>query len=172
MSVLPDVLDYGLKVVFCGAAAGTKSARAGAYYAGPGNRFWDTLYRIGLTPRRFQPEEFPLLLQHSIGLTDLIKTQFGRDSNLDFDDDARETLRARILDYAPRVLAFNGKRPAQEFLMRPLKYGLQEERLGDTALFVLPSTSGAAVGHWDETYWAALAVYVHALENEDGDLRP
>jgi TDG/mug DNA glycosylase family protein len=160
MPVLPDVLDYGLKVVFCGAAAGTKSARAGAYYAGPGNRFWETLYRIGLTPRRLDPGEYPTLLEYAIGLTDLIKTQYGRDSNLEFDDDARETLRGRIAEYEPRVLAFNGKRPAQEFFMRPVKYGPQEETIGATSVFVLPSTSGAAIGHWDET------VLLRELEDE------
>ncbi|RPI97284.1 MAG: mismatch-specific DNA-glycosylase [Chloroflexi bacterium] len=168
MPVLPDVLDYGLKVVFCGAAAGTKSARVGAYYAGPGNRFWETLYRIGLTPRRLDPAEYPSLLQYGVGLTDLIKTQYGRDSNLEFEGDAGESLRGRIAEYEPRVLAFNGKRPAQEFLLRPVKYGLQEETIGGTAIFVLPSTSGAAIGHWDETYWAALAVYLRELEDEAG----
>jgi TDG/mug DNA glycosylase family protein len=40
MSVLPDVLKPGLKVVFCGTAVGNKSARASAYYAGRGNQFW------------------------------------------------------------------------------------------------------------------------------------
>ncbi|MCC7210079.1 MAG: mismatch-specific DNA-glycosylase [Anaerolineae bacterium] len=168
MPVLPDVLDYGLKVVFCGAAAGAKSARAGAYYAGPGNRFWETLFRIGLTPRRLAPDDFRALVQYGIGLTDLIKTQYGRDSNLDFDDDARESLRGRIAEYEPRVLAFNGKRPAQEFFLHPVKYGLQDETIGPTAVFVLPSTSGAATGHWDETYWAALAVYLRRLEDEAG----
>jgi TDG/mug DNA glycosylase family protein len=33
--VLPDVLAPGLRVVFCGYAPGTASARAGAYYAAP-----------------------------------------------------------------------------------------------------------------------------------------
>jgi double-stranded uracil-DNA glycosylase len=34
--VLPDVLGPGLRVVFCGTAAGAVSAVRGAYYAGPG----------------------------------------------------------------------------------------------------------------------------------------
>ena len=45
--MLPDVLPPGLAVVICGTAAGTASARAGAYYAGPGNAFWATLTRSG-----------------------------------------------------------------------------------------------------------------------------
>lgn len=37
--VLPDLLRPGLRVVFCGTAAGAASALSGAYYAGRGNRF-------------------------------------------------------------------------------------------------------------------------------------
>ena len=58
MTILPDVLGPGLRVVFCGSAASTVAAARGAPYAGPGNRFWPTLFEIGLTPRRFAPEEF------------------------------------------------------------------------------------------------------------------
>ena len=37
--VLPDLIKPGLKIVFCGTAAGTVSAKRGAYYAHPQNRF-------------------------------------------------------------------------------------------------------------------------------------
>src|ERR1700753_3045292 len=57
--VLPDVLEPGLRVVFCGTAPGTASARAGAYYAGPGNRFWVTLHEVGLTPVLLRPAPPP-----------------------------------------------------------------------------------------------------------------
>jgi double-stranded uracil-DNA glycosylase len=60
-SILPDVLAPNLKVVFCGTAAGTQSAEVGAYYAGRGNKFWRTLYEIGLTPRQLAPHEFTSL---------------------------------------------------------------------------------------------------------------
>ena len=46
MVVLPDVLERGLKVVFCGTALGPTSAQVGAYYAGPGNQFWDVLFSV------------------------------------------------------------------------------------------------------------------------------
>jgi TDG/mug DNA glycosylase family protein len=45
--VLPDLLQLGLKVVFCGTAVGDQSARRGAYYAGPGNQFWNILAETG-----------------------------------------------------------------------------------------------------------------------------
>jgi TDG/mug DNA glycosylase family protein len=37
---LPNVLGPGLDVVFCGTAAGDRSAAFGCYYAGPGNKFY------------------------------------------------------------------------------------------------------------------------------------
>ena len=57
--VLPDVLEPGLRIVFCGTAAGHVSARRGAYYAHPQNRFWPALHAIGLTPRRLQAGGLP-----------------------------------------------------------------------------------------------------------------
>ena len=57
--VLPDVLAPGLRIVFCGTAAGTVSARRGAYYAHPQNRFWPALHAVGLTPRLMRPRTIP-----------------------------------------------------------------------------------------------------------------
>lgn len=57
MLVLPDVLGTGLNVVFCG-TAGSASAHAGAWYAGPGNKFWGTLHEVGFTPYRLAPSQF------------------------------------------------------------------------------------------------------------------
>ena len=164
-AVLPDVLGPDLKVVFCGSAVGSASARAGAYYAGPGNKFWPTLQRIGLTPRRLAPAEFRALAGCGIGLTDLCKTLSGPDRALAAAADDVAGLAAKIERHAPRVLAFNGKRPAGVFLgqrfglARP-GYGLQTERLGPSTLFVLPSTSGAANRWWDDAPWRALADYL------------
>ena len=79
---LPDVLTVGLRVVFCGTAAGVQSARAGAYYAGRGNKFWRTVFTVGLTPRLLEPAEFRTVTQYGIGLTDIAKTYSGADSGL------------------------------------------------------------------------------------------
>ncbi len=160
--VLPDVLAPGLKVVFCGTAAGLKSAERGAYYAGPGNKFYDVLFEIGLTPRRLDPAEFAILPQFGIGLTDLAKHTAGADKKLhiiDFDSDA---LRWKININAPKAFAFNGKRAAQEFYgVSKIELGKQERRIGQTTVWVLPSTSGASNGYWDLAYWRALADFVN-----------
>jgi TDG/mug DNA glycosylase family protein len=80
--VLPDVLRPGLAVVFCGTAAGEASARAGAYYAGPGNAFWRTLHEIGLAPGLLTPAEFERLPELGIGLTDVCKVRSGSDAEV------------------------------------------------------------------------------------------
>lgn len=156
--MLPDVLMAGLGVVFCGTAAGAQSARAGAYYAGRGNKFWRTLYATGLTPRLLEPADFRSVTQYGIGLTDIAKTYSGADSGLrrgHFDADG---LRHKIEEYAPRVFAFNGKKAAQAFYgINDLAYGRQAKAVGSTVIFVLPSTSGAASGFWDVRDWQRLA---------------
>lgn len=159
-AVLPDVLAPGLRVLFCGSAAGRASAAAGAYYAGPGNRFWPTLHRVGLTPRRLQPAEFRSLLDYRLGLTDLCKTAAGADRELPRDRDDAAALRHKIARYRPGVVAFVGKRAAQAALDAKLGYGLQDRPIGPAQTFVLPSPSGAARRYWDERPWAALAELV------------
>lgn len=77
--ILPDVMRPALKVAFCDTAAGTRSAQAGAYYAGPGNSFWATLHQIGLTPRELRPSEYKELLSYGVGLNDICKESSGSD---------------------------------------------------------------------------------------------
>ena len=57
----------------------------------------------------------------------------------------------------PGILAFVGKRAAQEVLGRPVGYGPQDVRVGVSEVWVVPSTSGAARGSWDLEPWLALA---------------
>ena len=159
--MLEDVLEPGLKLVVCGTAAGKRSAQVGAYYAGPGNKFWRTLAAVGLTPRQLAPAEYALLPTFGIGLTDVVKGQSGPDQNLRFSSAGPATLRSKIEQIPPRVLCFNGKRAASEYLRRDsLTYGWQHERIGSTRLFVAPSTSGAASGYWDIELWREMAAFV------------
>jgi double-stranded uracil-DNA glycosylase len=158
--VLPDVLAPGLALVVCGSGAGRRSAALGQYYAGPGNGFWRTLCEVGLTPRTLAPAEFGSLPQFGIGLTDLVKRHSGADAALSFGRADRDRLRAKIVRFGPRVLCFNGKRSAQEFLGRAVSYGPQHEEIGATSLFVAPSTSAAAKASWDLSIWRVLAALV------------
>ena len=163
--MLDDLLAPGLAVVFCGSAAGTRSAQLRQYYAGPGNKFWRILAGTGLTPRRLDPSEYPQLLSHGIGLTDLVKHQSGGDAQIDFRRASVRELEGKIARLQPGVLCFNGKRAACEFLgRREVEYGLQPEPVGATRLFVAPSTSGAANASWDPTQWQRLAELVRRTQ--------
>ena len=163
MPVLPDVLDHGLKVVFCGSAVGAKSAEVGAYYAGPGNRFWPILFETGLTPRLLEPARFPPVLEFGIGLTDMAKDVSGADSSLPENADDPGAVRAKVARFRPRAIAFNGKRAGGVFFDRArIGVGLQPETIGPTAIFVLPSTSARARKYWDEGPWFELADFVRS----------
>lgn len=155
--VLPDTLRPGLRVVFCGTAAGTASARAGAYYAGPGNSFWATLHSIDLTPVQLLPTEFERLPEFGIGLTDICKVLYGSDLEVGTAEFDVAGLEARIAENEPANLAFNGKNAARGALERNVDHGLQEERIGGANVWVLPSTSGRARKFWDIEPWLELA---------------
>ena len=110
--VLQDLLEDSLRVVLCGMAAGTVSARAQAYYAHKQNKFWRILHETGLTPALLQPHQYRDLLQHRIGLTDLVKTHSGMDHQIPLSElrlDARSRLRNSIAAFRPKFLALDRK---------------------------------------------------------------
>lgn len=154
--VLPDLLADNLLVVFCGSAVGAVSAKLRAPYAGPGNKFWPTLFKVGLTPRLLAPQEYDVLPRFGIGLTDLAKFYSGPDAGIRRHHDDVEALRAKVARWRPAIVAFNGKRAATRVL-GACDYGQQPEPLAGSTVFVLPSTSGLAVKFWDEAPWRALA---------------
>lgn len=162
--VLPDVLEPSLTIVFCGTAAGKTSARVGAYYADPRNKFWATLYNVGLTPHQLKPEGFWTLPQYGLGLTDLAKYTSGSDVDLHSKDYAIEMFEAQILKYTPKLLCFSSKEAAKQYFgIRHVDYGELNKQIGDTRLFVAPSTSGSGNGYWDITYWHQLAALSQTL---------
>ncbi len=162
--VLPDVLTAGLHVVFCGTQAEAASARRGAYYAGPGNKFWKTLFETGLIPEQLGPANFPDLPRYGIGFTDVAKRTSGPDTALLRQHFDIVGFLAKIREHAPAIVAFNGKRAAQAALGEErglkLSYGLQQSLFAGSRVFILPSTSGAASGYWSIEPWRELAALV------------
>jgi double-stranded uracil-DNA glycosylase len=160
LPVLPDLLRPGLRLIVCGTAAGRASAARKAYYAGRGNRFWEVIHRVGLTPELLSPENCSRLLQHGIGLTDLAKDHFGTDASLPSGCFDAARLRAIVERYQPRVLAFNGKKAASELLgvaTSGVLYGRHSEPIENTLIYVLPSTSRAATRYWALEPWQEMA---------------
>jgi double-stranded uracil-DNA glycosylase len=160
MDRLPDQLHPDLRLVFVGTAASARSADLGHYYAHPGNRFWPTLHEVGITPRRYAPREFASLLGLGIGFTDLCKSGAGMDHQISVHPEDVAVFRAKMLTYRPRTIAFTSKKAASLFYGRPtasLALGRQPPLDDFPAIFVLPSPSGAASGHWTLQPWLKLA---------------
>ena len=152
-SAVPDVLAPGVRLVFCGINPGHWSARERAAFANPRNDFWRLLHAAGLTPRLLAPREQDELLRYGIGLTNAARRTTRGSGDLRAADFAgtRERLEEIATTLAPRVIAFVGKAAYQGVFRERPEHGLQERRLGETALFVLPSTSPAnAAVPWEE----------------------
>lgn len=164
--VLPDRLRPGLKLVFCGTAAGRQSALQQAYYAHGQNKFWKTLYEVGLTPSLFQPQDYEKLWELGIGLTDIAKFAYGMDHQLPRDalgPRAVAALRARILKVKPHILAFTSLNGGRKVMGAGAVAGEQPQPMGETRIFILPSPSPLAANHWDIRPWRDLAKAVRQL---------
>jgi TDG/mug DNA glycosylase family protein len=152
-SAVPDVLAAGLDVVFCGINPGRVSAAAAAHFANPRNDFWRLLHAAGFTPRLLDPSEQGRLPSYGLGVTNAaFRTTKGSGDlrKADFTGSA-ERLAAIAGELGPRVIAFVGKEAYRGAFGERPEHGLQRRRLGETLLFVLPSTSPAnAAVPWEE----------------------
>jgi TDG/mug DNA glycosylase family protein len=152
-SAVPDVLAPGLRVVFCGINPGHVSAAARAHFANPRNDFWRLLHAAGFTQRLLTPAEQFDLLDEGIGVTNAATRTTAGSGDLRKADfaGAAERLEALANDLRPGWIAFVGKEAYRGTFGERPDFGQQERRLGETRLFVLPSTSPAnAAVSWDE----------------------
>ena len=154
---MPDVLAPDLDAVFCGINPGRVSAAAGAHFANPRNDFWRLLHAAGFTPRLLRPDEQFEVLGHGIGITNAAARATPGSGDLrsaDFAGSA-ERLERIALDLRPRAIGFVGKEAYRGAVRERPEHGLQARRLGETLLFVLPSTSpaNAAVPYAERLRW-------------------
>jgi len=156
-SAVPDVLAPGLTAVFCGINPGRVSAAAAAHFANPRNDFWRLLHAAGFTPRLLDPSEQWELLGLGYGVTNAaLRTTPGSGDlrSADFAGSA-ERLERIALDLRPRAIGFVGKEAYRGAFRERPELGVQDRRLGETMLFVLPSTSpaNAAVPYAERLRW-------------------
>jgi mismatch-specific thymine-DNA glycosylase len=156
-SAVPDVLAPELRVVFCGINPGRVSAAAEAHFANPRNDFWRLLHDAGFTPRSLRPDEQFDAPRFGIGLTNAaLRTTRGSGDlrSADFAG-AAQRLERIARDLRPRAIAFVGKEAYRGTFRKRPELGLQDRRLGQTLLFVLPSTSpaNAAVPYAERLRW-------------------
>ena len=156
-SAVPDVLGPALRVVFCGINPGRVSAVAAAHFANPRNDFWRLLHAAGFTSRLYEPLEQFELLGERIGVTNAAYRTTPGSGDLRRADfaGAAERLERIALDLRPGWIGFVGKEAYRGAFGERPELGEQERRLGDTRLFVLPSTSpaNAAVPWLERERW-------------------
>ena len=143
MRTLPDYLRNGMRLIIVGCNPGDRSARVGHYYAGRGNEFWPLLYESGVIPELLDHRDDKRMIEFGVGLTDLVKRPTRGIEELQREDfaEGRIVLAQKLEQYAPQVIAFNGKTTFENFAQRSCKLGLQKEGLYGARVFVLPSTS-------------------------------
>ena len=164
---LPDLLRPGLDLVFVGINPGERSARAGHYYAHPGNGFWPAfsaspLVRLSPTlptgaSSPAGPEDDRRLPALGIGFTDVVK-RVVTDSSAISDTELRAAIpafRRRIAYARPRAVCFTTTRGFGALFPRVRTantWGRQPVTLEGAAVWVIPSTSGRAAGYRAEVH--------------------
>jgi 8-oxo-dGTP pyrophosphatase MutT (NUDIX family)/G:T/U-mismatch repair DNA glycosylase len=113
------------------------------------------LYAAHLTSRLFEPAEQFELLKEGIGVTNAAYRTTPGSGDLRRGDFDRARLERIAEELRPEWLAFVGKEAYRGLFGERAALGVQERRLGETRLFVLPSTSpaNAAVPWFDRARW-------------------
>jgi TDG/mug DNA glycosylase family protein len=163
---VPDVIARDLRVLFCGINPGLYSAAVGHHFARPGNRFWPALHACGLTERVFRPAEERLLLDHGLGITNIVDRATARADELtaaELTAGARR-LAAKVRRRRPALLAVLGVTAYRAAFERPgASVGRQAQTLGQTVLWVLPNPSGLNTTFALEPFHALNTFLSHGL---------
>jgi TDG/mug DNA glycosylase family protein len=177
MRTLPDHLRKGMKLVIIGCHPTESSVRVGHYYAGRDNEFWPIIFESGVVPEPFDYRDDKRVIEFGIGLTDLVKRPFKTAQEIKREDfaEGRIVLSQKLEEFAPRVVAFNGKMTYEVFAQRKCKFGLQKESLYGARVYVLPQTPGPQTKSKNEKlqHFRKLAQLVRRVANErEGALHP
>ena len=144
---LRDRIRPGVRVLFVGINPGIRSSQTGHHFAGPSNRFWLLLHESGLVPERLTFEHDDRLPEFRFGITNIVpRPTPGIDTLTPAEYVAgRLKLRRKILKNKPKVVAMVGVTVFRAMFPErkdAVTLGLQPERIGETAVFVLPNPSG------------------------------
>jgi TDG/mug DNA glycosylase family protein len=142
MKTLPDHLRKGMKLVIVGCNPTESSVRTGHYYSGRENPFWPVLFETGVIPEPLEYRDDKRIIEFAIGLTDLVKRPTRSITELTREDyaEGRIVLSQKLGEFAPHVIAFNGKSVYEQFSQRRAKLGLQKDLLYGAQVYVLPAT--------------------------------
>src|SRR6187402_2122094 len=119
LPTLRDRIRPGVEVLFVGINPGVRSAMTGHHFAGFSNRFWKLLFESRQVPEPIGYEDDVRLPEWGYGITN-------------------------IVPYRPAVVAAIGVTVFRAMFPErrgAVALGLQPERIGDSAMFVLPNPS-------------------------------
>ena len=144
---LRDRIGPDVRVLFVGINPGVRSSLTGHHFAGFSNRFWKLLYESKLVPEPITFTDDDRLPGWRYGITNIVPRPTPGIDTLRPDEyvAGRARLRAKVRRFKPDVVAmvgltvFRAMFPERRGAVAP---GLQEERLGESAVFVLPNPSG------------------------------
>jgi TDG/mug DNA glycosylase family protein len=154
--VVPDLVGDDLRLLFVGINPGLWTAAVQTHFAHPGNRFYPALLVAGIIERPIDPaagmtdEDRVYFVSRGLGITNLVARASARADEL-APAELREggaLLVERVLEWRPAVVAIAGITAYRAaFGARTAKPGMQDERLGDAELWVVPNPSGLNAHH-------------------------
>ncbi|MFB9775466.1 mismatch-specific DNA-glycosylase [Brevibacterium otitidis] len=154
--VLPGPGDAPLRLLIIGINPGLWTAAVNAPFARPGNRFWPSLHRVGLTDhlidasRGLDLADERHLIESGIGITNIVGRATARADELSRDElrEGAATLVTRIQALRPQAAAIAGITAFRTAFRQPkAALGKQDTALIDgwpagTQLWVVPQPSG------------------------------
>jgi TDG/mug DNA glycosylase family protein len=157
---LRDRIKPGVRVLFVGINPGIRSALTGHHFAGFSNRFWRLLFESGLVPERLTFEHDDRLPEFGFGITNIVpRPTPGIDTLAPAEFVAgRVRLTKKIRRYRPAIVALVGITVFRAMFPQrkgAVGLGLQPERIGQAAVFVLPNPSGRNANFTHEEMLAA-----------------
>jgi TDG/mug DNA glycosylase family protein len=153
-----DLIDYNLKILFCGINPGIWSGATGFHFAKPGNRFWKVLHLAGFTDRQLHPSEEHELLECGYGITSFVKRTTARADELSAEEfiEGGKALVKKLEKYNPQTLAVLGITAYRAAFRQPkARLGRQDEKIGGANVWLLPNPSGLNA-HYQANDLAAL----------------
>jgi TDG/mug DNA glycosylase family protein len=141
----PDILAHGLDVIFCGVNPALSAAADGHNFSNRSNRFWSVLHLAGFTDTRLRPDDERRLLEYGCGITAVVRRPTKRADEVLAEEfrRARPAFEAKMRRYAPRAIAFLGKRAVSAMIARSeVGWGRFSPDFAETMAWVLPNPSG------------------------------
>jgi len=144
---LRDRIRPGVRVLFVGINPGVRSALTGHHFAGFSNRFWKLLYDARLVPEPVTFVDDERLPEWGYGITNVVPRPTPGIDTLEREEyvAGAAKLRRKIQRYRPPVVALIGVTVFRALFpdrKGAVTLGLQRERIGASAVFVVPNPSG------------------------------